>query len=270
MPPDRTLPFAARPVPGPVNWLGLWTLVRMEMGRFTRTPLSSFAAPALTAWLFYAVFALAAPPDLAPLPGVAFLAFIVPGLVVMTVAQNAFETTAWSIVDLKVRGAIVDLLMPPLGTGELLVAFVLCGAARGLALGVLILVPMLLHAGAWPPAPLVALAFGTGAALLFALAGIVCGVVAVKYDHVASFANFVVVPLTFLSGAFYPLAALDEPWRGLSLANPLFHAVDGARAGLVGAGQSSLALGALVLAVAVAASALAAWRLLARSPKLRP
>jgi len=269
--PTAPLPGPAAPfVPGRVNWLGLWTLLRMETQHFTRAPIASFAAPALTAWLFYAVFALAAPAGLAPVPGVAFFAFIAPGLVVMTVAQNAFETTAWSIIDLKVRGSIVDLLMPPLRPAELLAAFALSGMARGLALGLIVLAPMLLHIGALPPAPLQALLYAAAAALLLALAGIVCGIVAVKYDHVASFENFVVVPLAFLSGAFYPLAALGEPWRTLSLANPLHHAVDGARAGILGVAQGSPLLGVLALGAATIGFGVASWRLLAASPKLRP
>lgn len=254
---------------GRVNALGLATLIRIEASRWLRTPFGYVIAPVLNSLLLFAVFRLALPPERTMAGGVPMVAFIVPGLVMMAVLHTAFETTAWSIIDLKIRGTIVDLLMPPLAPAELLVAFAVNGALRGLAVGGLVLGAMAPFAGLGPVDAFAALGFAAGGAVALALAGIVVGVEARKYDHVATIDNFAVVPLAFLSGAFYAIADLAEPWRALSRANPLAHMVEGLRAALTGA-PGAAGWGALVVLGAIAAMGLAAWHRLAFSPKLRP
>ncbi|MGH6719773.1 MAG: ABC transporter permease [Alphaproteobacteria bacterium] len=252
---------------GRVNARGFVTLVDYETRRWTRQPLQYIAAPAVNTLLLFTVFRLALP-DVGAAGGLA--AFVVPGLTMMVVLHTAFETTAWSIIDLKVRGTIVDLLMPPLGTLELAVAFALNGALRGITVGALVLALMAPIAGLGVDRPAAAAAFAAGGALALALAGIVVGVEAVKFDHVATLENFIVVPLAFLSGSFYAVGDLAEPWRSLSFANPLFHAVDGFRAALGGAAQGGMGVAAAVVAGAVLVLGALAWHRLARSPKLRP
>lgn len=262
---------ASRSAPiGRVNGRGFATLVRYETARWLRTPFQYIVAPALNSLLLFAVFRLALPEDMGVLGGVSLAAFVVPGLVMMAILHVAFETTAWSIIDLKIRGTIVDFLMPPLGAAELLVAFALSGVLRGLLIGALVLAAMAPFADLGPVDGFGAMGFAVGGALALSLGGIIVGIEAIKFDHVASVDGFAVVPLAFLSGSFYALDALAEPWRSLSLANPLFHAVDGFRSALIGAAQADTAVAALVVGGTVLALGVAAWRLLATSPKLRP
>ncbi len=253
-------------VTGRVNARGFVALVRYETRRWLRQPLQYLVAPAVNTLLLFTVFRLAQPAEL----GQGAAAFIVPGLTMMAVLHTAFETTAWSIIELKVRGTIVDLLMPPLGALELVVAFALSGALRGVAVGALVLALMAPFAGIGLDHPGMAAGFAVGGALALALAGIVVGVEAVKFDHVATLENFIVVPLAFLSGSFYAVGSLAEPWRSLSFANPLFHMVDGFRAALGGTAELGAGVAAAVVAGAVALLGLLAWHRLARSPKLRP
>ncbi len=255
---------------GRLNWLGVATLVRYETSRWLRLPIGYVVAPVLNSLLLFAVFRLALPDDVAAMGGIPLAAFIVPGLVAMAVLHNAFETTAWSIIELKVRGTIVDLLMPPLSSFELLVAFAVNGMARGLAVGALALGAMAPFAGLGPVDLVALTGFAAGGALMLTLAGIIVGVQARKFDHVATIDAFAVVPLAFLSGSFYAVGTLPEPWRSLTFANPLFHVVDGLRAGLTGVAQGDVGVAGLVMILATLGLAAAAWRMLALSPKLRP
>ena len=260
------LPAPAVTITGRVNAAGFVALLRYETRRWTRQPLQYVAAPAVNAMLLFAVFRLSLPePDAADR-----LAFLAPGLAMMAVLHAAFETPAWSIVDLKLRGTIVDLLMPPLGTFELVVAFAFSGASRGLVVGALVLGLMAPFAPIDPVHPMAAVGFAAGGGSALALAGVVVGIEASKFDHVASMENFVVVPLAFLSGSFYAVGSLAEPWRSISFANPLFHAVDGFRWALGGAAQGAAVVAALVVAGVVLLLAALAWNRLATSSKLRP
>ncbi|MEX2650156.1 MAG: ABC transporter permease [Alphaproteobacteria bacterium] len=260
----------SRPRIGRFNALGVATLVRYETSRWLRLPIGYIVAPVLNSLLLFAVFRLALPADVGTMGGIPLAAFIVPGLVAMAVLHNAFETTAWSIIDLKIRGTIVDLLMPPLSSFELLVAFAVNGMARGLAVGALGLGAMAPFAGLGPVDMIALVGFAAGGALALALAGIIVGIQARKFDHVATIDAFAVVPLAFLSGSFYAVGALPEPWRALTFANPLFHVVDGLRAGLTGAAQGDLGVAGVVVFLAILGLGAIAWRMLALSPKLRP
>jgi ABC-2 type transport system permease protein len=265
------MPFEPAPyTPGRVNARGLLTLLRYETARWLRLPIGYVVAPVLNTLMLFTVFRLALPADITSTGGVPITAFVVPGLVMMAVLHAAFETTAWSIIDLKIRGTIVDLLMPPLVNAELLVAFALNGVARGLLVGALVLGAMAPFAQLGPVDALAALGFAGGGALALALAGIVVGIEARKFDHVATVDNFAVVPLAFLSGTFYAIDDLAEPWRALSDANPLAHMVGGLRAALTSARNDDPLLGVAVVAAAVLVLGLAAWHRLAYSAKLRP
>jgi ABC-2 type transport system permease protein len=255
---------------GRVNWRGVLTIWRIEAGHVLRAPVSWFCAPALTTLLYFAVMGLAAPADLGPVAGVPFLAFIMPALVVMTIAQNAFETTAWSIIERKVSGTIVDVLMPPLSPAELLAGFVGAALGRGLALGATVLAVMAAFVSLAGVDVLRATAFAVLTAALFALVGVLGGIWARKFDHLASVENFVIVPLAFLSGSFYDVERLAEPWATLSHANPVTFAVSGVRGALAGVAGASDGLGLAILGSATLVLGAIAWRLLARSPRLRP
>lgn len=255
---------------GHANWRGLYTLWWIEIGRPLRSPVTWFVAPALTTLLYFAVLAIAAPEDLGRVAGVPFLSFVAPALAMMAIAQNAFEMTAWSLIDRKISGTIVDALMPPVSTTELLAAFVGAGIARGLILGAVILAAFAPFVELRASGALLALVHAVLAAILLSLIGILSGVWARKYDHVATIENFVVVPLAFLSGSFYDARTLPEPWATLSLANPLTYTVGGFRHALTGAeeGPTEIGLGVLVAASLVLGAV--CHRVLARSPKLKP
>jgi ABC-2 type transport system permease protein len=241
---------------GRVNWLGLGTLASREIRRFTSVWTQTIAAPLATALLFMAVFTLAIGAQRGDVMGFSFGAFLAPGLLMMTVIQNAFANTSSSLMIAKVQGNIVDTLMPPLSPAELLAGYVTGGVARGLfvALGVaLVLFPLI---GIVPAHPFWALGFVLAGSAMLSLAGMLAAIVAQKFDHMAALTNFVITPLSFLSGTFYSATALPEAFRILMHLNPVFYLIDGARFGVLGIGDTPAPLGfALVLLV----DAVLAW-----------
>jgi ABC-2 type transport system permease protein len=235
------------------NWLGLWTLILREVRRFTNVWTQTLAAPIATALLFMLVFSLALGVGRADVDGVSFAHFLAPGILMMTVIQNAFANTSSSILISKVQGNIVDTLMPPLSPGELLTGFTVGGTLRGLfvALGVgLAVFPFL---GLGVAHPLWALAFVLGGSAMMAIVGLIAGILAQKFDHLAALTNFVITPLSFLSGTFYSIEVLPQATQTAIHFNPIFHLIDGIRFGVLGASDADPRLGlAMVLAVDVA------------------
>jgi ABC-2 type transport system permease protein len=244
---------------GAVNWLGLYTLVMREVRRFTKVHTQTIAAPVVTTLLFLAVFVLALGPGAASGGGgLSFAEFLAPGLIMMAMTQNAFANTSSSLVIAKVQGNIVDSLMPPLSPGELVVGFAAGGIVRGIVVGgvtATCLAPFVslhVHSLGW-------IVFnGVMASALLSLLGVAGGIWSEKFDHIAAVTNFVVTPLAFLSGTFYTVDRLPEPWHLIALVNPFFYMIDGFRYGFFGVSDASpwLSLGivgaALVLAGGVA------------------
>jgi ABC-2 type transport system permease protein len=264
-----------RPIPplprafGAVNWLGLRTLAWREIRRFLKVHTQTIWAPVVTTLLFLAVFALALGGAVQQKGGVPFVEFLAPGLIMMAMAQNAFANTSSSLVIAKVQGNIVDSLMPPLSPLELVIGFAAGGIVRGIVVGAVVaicLVPFVnLHVTsiAW-------MAFhGLMASTLLSLLGIAGGVWSEKFDHIAAVTNFVVTPLAFLSGTFYTIDRLPEPWRLAAQLNPFFYMIDGFRYGFIGHTDTDLALGAAVMLGVNAALGLLCWRMFARGYKLR-
>jgi ABC-2 type transport system permease protein len=233
---------------GRVNWLGFWTHYKKEVLRFTKIGLQTVAAPTVVTLLFLAVFQLALGRG-AMVAGVPFDVFLAPGLIMMAVVQNAFANTSSSIMMAKIQGNIVDVLMPPLSAGELALGYVLGGVTRGLAVAVAVGLAL------WVFVPLriydagLILFFAAAASFLMATLGIIIGLWADKYDHVASITNFVITPLSFLSGTFYSIERLPEPFLSLVTLNPFFYVIDGLRAGFIGRADASLLLGAAFIAL---------------------
>ena len=229
---------------GRVNWVGLQTLYLREVQRFAKVGMQTVVAPVITSMLFLMVFAVAVG-DRAQLAGdISFISFLVPGLVMMTVLQNAFANSSSSLVVSKVQGNIVDLLMPPIGPGELLVGLALGGMTRGIAVGLFAALVLGLFAGLQlPAAPLTALAFLVLGSLVMALAGILAGVWSNKFDEMATITNFLIQPLAFLSGTFYSVDRLPAPFDTMATLNPFFYAIDGFRYGLIGVGDRSIVTG---------------------------
>ena len=247
---------------GQVNWLGVQTLVEREIRRFTAVWTQTLLAPLVTAGLFLVIFSLAIGPRRGDVMGVPFAVFLAPGLLTMTVIQNAFANSSSSIMVAKVQGNIVDTLMPPLSGTELTVGYLFGAAARGLAVAVTIALAIGLFLGSWPAHPLVALGFVFMGSLLMGGLGIIAAIYAQKFDQMAAITNFIVTPLAFLSGTFYSVEALPTVLRIITHLNPIFYLIDGARYGMIGVSDSSPWLGALICGAATAAVvAVARWML---------
>jgi ABC-2 type transport system permease protein len=244
---------------GRVNWLGLQTLIERETRRFLTVWTQTLAAPLVTAGLFLTVFALAIGPRRGDVMGVPFVEFLAPGILMMTVIQNSFANTSSSIVISKVQGNIVDTLMPPLSAGELVTGYLAGGILRGLIVAVTIAVALMLVLGVTIAHPIWALVFAVlGAAFLGAL-GIIAAIFAEKFDQMAAVTNFIIVPLSFLSGTFYSIEGLPSWMQTLTHMNPVFYLIDGVRYGFIGTSDSSPWLGLVVCLGATAAVVSLCW-----------
>jgi ABC-2 type transport system permease protein len=254
---------------GTVNWIGLWTLYQREVYRFLKVYTQTIAAPVVTTLLFYAVFALALGGVVRMAGSVPFLVFLGPGLIVMAMAQNAFANTSSSMVISKVQGNIVDVLMPPLSPLEMAVAYVGGGVTRGMLVGVVTgaaiwaFVPLGIHS------PGYILFHGLMASMMLAQLGMIGGIWSEKFDHIAAFTNFVVTPLTFLSGTFYSVDRLPPAFWWLAHFNPFFYMIDGFRYGFIGQSDGTLAIGIAVMLGINAALAALLLRMLSSGYKLK-
>ncbi|CTQ33792.1 ABC transporter permease [Jannaschia rubra] len=244
---------------GRVNWLGMWTLALRETRRFLAVWTQTLMAPLVTAGLFLLIFNVAIGPTRGDVMGVGFVHFLAPGILMMTVIQNSFANVSSSIVISKVQGNIVDTLMPPLSAMELLVGYLAGGILRGLLVATAIAVILFPFIGLWVQNPLLALVWiALGGAFLGSL-GIVAGIFANKFDQIAAITNFIVTPLSFLSGTFYSLDSMPPILRTISHANPVYYLIDGLRFAVLGASDSPPVLGFVVVALSTLAVAALAW-----------
>ncbi len=234
---------------GRVNWLGLYTLIGREVRRFLSVWTQTLLAPLITAGLFLAVFSLAIGPSRGDVMGVPFVQFLAPGILMMTVIQNAFANSSSSIMISKVQGNIVDTLMPPLSPLELVVGYMAGAVGRGCFVALAILVLMAIVAGSGIAHPVwVAVFVVLGAAFLGSL-GIIAAILAQKFDQMAAITNFIITPLSFLSGTFYSTETLPPLMRTITHWNPVFYLIDGVRFGMLGTSDSSPWQGLAVVGV---------------------
>jgi ABC-2 type transport system permease protein len=264
-PPDSIAPAAAAAAPvraaapprprryGVVNWLGLWTLLWREVRRFIKVGTQTLVAPVVTTLLMLAIFALALGGSLRTMGGVPFPEFLASGLVMMAMVQNAFANTSSSIVISKVQGNIVDSLLPPLSAGELTLGFAGGGVIRGIVVGAIVAVALTPFVTFHVAHPFFLVFHALAASLLLSLLGLAGGIWSEKFDHIAAVTNFVVTPLAFLSGTFYTVDRLPEPWHLIALFNPFFYMIDGFRYGSIGHHDGSLAVGLVVMVTCNAA-----------------
>lgn len=247
--------FQPRRIQG-VNYIGLWTLARRETDRFLIVFMQTIIAPVITTLLFYTIFALAFGGNVRQVGGIPFLEFLAPGLIMMTMVQNAFGNTSSSIMISKFQGNIVDTLMPPLSEIELFMGFIAGGILRGLSVGlatalaISFFVPLAVHS------LVVILFFALAGTMMLGSLGIMAAIWAEKFDHIAAVTNFIVTPLTFLSGTFYSIESLPETWRVIALYNPFFYMIDGFRAGFIEQADSHILTGVVVLSATNIAMAL--------------
>ncbi len=259
---------------GVINGLGLWTLYKREVGRFFKVWMQTLFAPVVTTLLFMTVFKLAFG-DRGQLTGdfagLNYNSFLAPGLVVMGVLQNAFQNSSSSLTISKVQGSQVDFLMPPLSPLELTIGFVAGAATRGLIVGLISGVAIHLSglasldiAHVWA-----VIWFSLMASIMLGALGAMGGIWADKFDHLAAVTNFVIVPLTFLSGTFYDIKVLVEPFRSLALFDPFFYLIDGFRYGFLGVSNSDIFVGVWVTAALAFLSCAAVWWMFRSGYKLK-
>jgi ABC-2 type transport system permease protein len=232
---------------GAPNWIGVWTLYLREVRRFMKVYLQTVLAPIVTMLLFLAVFALALGRAVNEIGGVPFVEFLAPGLVMMSIAQNAFANTSSSIMMAKTQGNIVDNLMAPLTANELTLAYAMGGVTRGLVVGVVVWAAMLTVVPVDLRHPGYILFHAVASSLMLSLLGTIGGIWSEKFDHISAVTHFVVTPLSFLSGTFYSIDRLPEVFRVLAHLNPFFYMIDGFRYGFIGHNDAPLGLGLAIL-----------------------
>jgi ABC-2 type transport system permease protein len=252
-----------------VNWLGLRTLLGREVQRFVKVAAQTLIAPLVSTILFMMVFGLAYGDRNWAGTALPYVEGLAPGLIMMGVINNAFQNASSSLIIAKVQGNSVDFLMPPLSPFELTAAFIGGAAARGILVGLasaLAVAPFVdivpAHIGA-------VLFFSLAASVIFGAIGLLGGVWADKFDHLAAVTNFIVTPLTFLSGTFYSVEQLPEPFRIFAHVNPVFFLIDGFRYGFIGSSDSAVAIAAGVSAVLAIALTIACWAVLKSGWRLK-
>lgn len=252
-----------------LNWVGLWTLVEREVGRFLSVYMQTIVAPVISTLLFYTVFALAFGGQGRMMGDMPFLEFLAPGLIMMAMVQNAFSNTSSSLIIAKVQGNIVDVLLPPLSEIELFIGFVTGAVLRGLAVGVATALCLTLFAPLHVESWALVIVFALLGNMLLGTLGLTAGIWAEKFDHMATVTNFIITPLTFLSGTFYSIDSLPGAWRTLALYNPFFYMIDGFRAGFTGVPDGPLMAGVVILVIANIALAAVTLVMLRTGYKIR-
>ena len=271
----RTFPVQGVPVIHQVNWLGLYTLYMKEVRRFFKVQTQTIWAPAMTTLLFLVIFTVAMGRGGRMVLGVNFATFVAPGLIVMGMMQNAFANASFAFLAGKMQGTIIDYLMPPLSEGELMLALTGAAVTRAVLVGLALTGAMLL----WPGVslgmahPWAVVWFGLMGAIFLSFLGLLSSVWAEKFDHNAAVTNFVIAPLSLLSGTFYVIDNLAPAFQTVSRANPFFYVISGFRFGFLGQSDigssntavlhSALGLGLLnaVLGVILYAVLRSGWKL---------
>jgi ABC-2 type transport system permease protein len=244
--------FAPRGVPviTGINRVGLLALYMKEVRRFLKVQTQTIWAPAFTTLLFLVIFTVALGREGREVLGVPFASFVAPGLIVMAMMQNAFANSSFSLLSGKMQGTIIDLLMPPLSSGELMCGILAAAVTRAFAVGCTVALAMAL----WPGVslgvahPWAVVWFGLMGSLLLAIMGLATSIWAEKFDHNAAITNFVIAPLSLLSGTFYVIENLDPAFQWVSRLNPFFYVISGFRYGFLG--ESDIGPSGIVIAAA--------------------
>ena len=252
-----------------MNRIALKTLFIKEIRRFSKVWMQTVLSPLVTTSLYFLVFGVALGSRLKEISGVPYIQFVVPGLVMMTMVRDSFLNTSSSLFQSKINGTITDLLVAPIGATEIMISYVTAAMCRSIITGTLVLVVALFFT--WFPIYHLGWTafFSLFVPATFALLGIVSALWAEKFDHLAIFPNFVLLPLAFLGGVFYSIDLLPEPWHAISLVNPLLYMVNGLRYGFLGVADVSPVASAGVVLVSFVTLLGAAGFLLQKGYKLR-
>lgn len=251
------------------NTLGTFTLAKREIWRFAKVWNQTVIAPVITTLLFLAVLSLAMGRGDRFMGDLPYSQFVAPGLIMMAIVQNAFANTSSSLILSKIQGVIIDILMPPLTGAEITIALVIGGIARGLAVGMVVIVgiyifvPFTLHSFG------LALFYAVSASVMMALLGVLAGVWSQGFDQMASITNYIITPLAFLSGTFYSIHQLPEFWQALCYYNPFFYMIDGFRYAMTGYSDGGITTGMLVLTAMNIALGLATVRMFNKGYRLK-
>jgi ABC-2 type transport system permease protein len=248
---------------------GFRTLFYKEVLRFWKVAFQTVLAPVITALLYLMIFGHALRGHVQVYPGVEYTSFLIPGLVMMSVLQNAFANSSSSLIQSKITGNLVFVLLPPLSASDLFGAYVLAALVRGLVVGAGVFIVTIWFVPLAFAAPFYIVAFAVLGAAILGTLGLIAGIVAEKFDQLAAFQNFLIMPLTFLSGVFYSTHTLPPLWRGISRLNPFFYMIDGFRYGFFGLSDVNPLMSLGIVSVFFVALAMLAMTLLARGYKLR-
>jgi ABC-2 type transport system permease protein len=248
---------------------GFGTLFYKEMLRFWKVGFQTVAAPVMTALLYLLIFSHALRGRVEVFEGVGYTSFLIPGLVMMSVLQNAFANTSSSMIQSKITGNIVFVLLPPIRPLTMYAGYVLASVARGLVVGLGVFLVTMGFFETRFEQPLWAVAFAVLGSAMLGTLGLIGGIWADKFDEIAAFQNFVIMPLTFLSGVFYSVHSLPPFWQAASHLNPFFYMVDGFRHGFFGQSDVSPWLSLLIVTTAWLLSAAVALQMLRSGYKLR-
>jgi ABC-2 type transport system permease protein len=252
-----------------MNWLGLRTLLGKEVRRFLRVPGQTVLSPLISTSLYFVVFGVSLGGRMEQVTGQPYLPFIVPGLIFLGMANNAFLNSSSSLFIMKIQGTVVDLLVAPLGPLEILLGFVGGAMVRGLLVGLLTWAVALLFTPLALTHALATLGFLLGTAYVFSVLGLIAAVWAEKFEQINFFPTFVMLPLTFLGGVFYSVKQLPEPWHTVSLFNPMVYMVEGLRYGMLGSSVFPPLLGGALLSALALLATLIIYALLARGYNLK-
>jgi ABC-2 type transport system permease protein len=254
---------------GPRPSVGFRTLLAKEVLRFWKVSFQTVAAPVLTGVLYLLVFGHVLEDRVEVFPGVGYTAFLIPGLVMMSLLQNAFANSSSSLIQSKITGNLVFVLLPPISNGEFFTAYVAGAMIRGIVVGLGVFAVTAWFAPPPVRAPLWIGVFALLGAALLGVLGLIAGIVSEKFDQLAAFQNFVIMPATFLSGVFYSVHGLPPFWQSVSHLNPFFYMIDGFRYGFFAVSDASPWLSLAVVLAALAAASTIALAMLARGYKIR-
>lgn len=252
-----------------VNWIGIATLTKREIWRFSKVWNQTILAPVVTTMLFLAVLTLAMGAGHRVVQGLPFNQFIAPGLVMMAVLQNAYANTSSSLMLSKFQGVIIDVLMPPFKGWEVTLCMVTGGLVRGLCVGVAVMLAVYMVVPFSMVHPALALFYLVTSSTLLAILGMLSGIWATSFEHVAAATNYIITPLAFLSGTFYSIQALPEFWYHVCHFNPFFYMIDGFRYAMIGHTDGSIKIGMMVMIVSNLFFGWLAQHLFARGYRLK-
>lgn len=251
------------------SFRGPWTLLKKELLRFWRVAFQTVAAPVITALLYLLIFAHVLEGHVQVYNGVPYTAFLIPGLIMMSVLQNAFANSSSSLIQSKVMGNLVFVLLTPLTHFQFFAAFLCAAIIRGLVVGLGIYLVAMWFVDIHMNSPLLILAFALLGSALLGTCGIIAGIWADRFDQMAAFQNFIIMPLSFLSGVFYSIHSLPPFWQKLSQLNPFFYMIDGFRYGFFGKGDVSPLISLSIVGASFLVLALITLKMLKSGYKLR-